>query len=96
MDIETTYTQARANLASLMDKAVDDKVPVYITRKNGKRVAMIDADEYESMLETLYLFSSPVNAARLLEAYERSLRGEGSPMTIGELRREVGLDQENP
>ena len=96
MDIQTTYTQARANLAALMDRAVDDKVPVYITRKNGKRVAMVDADEYESMLETLHLFRSPANAARLLEAYERSLRGDGQPMTIGELRREVGLGQENP
>jgi antitoxin YefM len=93
MDIQTTYTQARANLASLMDKAIDDKVPVFITRKNGQRVALIDADEYESMIETIYLFRSPANAALLLEAFERSERGEGKVMTIEELRREVGFDR---
>ena len=94
MDIQTTYTQARANLAALMDKAVDDKVPVYITRRNGKRVAMIDADEYESLMETAYLLSSPANARRLLEAIEQADRGEGTIMTIEELRRTVGLGEE--
>ena len=94
MDIQTTYTQARANLAALMDKAVDDKVPVYITRRNGKRVAMIDADEYESLIETAYLLSSPANARRLLEAIEQADRGEGTIMTIEELRRTVGLGEE--
>jgi antitoxin YefM len=94
MDFETTYTQARANLASLMDKAVDDKVPIFITRKNGKRVAMVDADEYESMVETLYLFRSPANAALLIEAFERSERGEGKVMSLKELRREVGFDRD--
>ena len=77
-----------------MDKAVDDKVPVYITRQDGKRVAMIDADDYESLVETVHLFSSPANAARILAAYERSFQGGGKVMTIEELRREVGLDQE--
>jgi antitoxin YefM len=77
-----------------MAKAIDDKVPVFITRKNGQRVALVDADEYESLVETLYLFRSPANAALLLEAFERSERGEGKVMTIDELRREVGLDRD--
>ena len=94
MDIQTTYTQARANLAALMDKAVDDKIPVFITRKNGKRVTMIDADEYESLVETAYLLSSPSNARRLLEAIEQADRGEGKTMTIEELRRTVDLGEE--
>jgi antitoxin YefM len=96
MDIQTTYTQARANLAALMDKAVDDKIPVFITRKNGKRVTMIDADEYESLVETAYLLSSPSNARRLLEAIEQADRGEGKTMTIEELRRTVDLGEEQP
>ncbi len=94
MDIQTTYTQARAKLASLIDQAVNDKVPVYITRKNGKRVAMIDAGEYESLLETAYLLSSPANARRLLTAIEQADRGEGRIMSIDELRRTIGLDAE--
>ncbi|HVP22051.1 MAG TPA: type II toxin-antitoxin system prevent-host-death family antitoxin [Anaerolineaceae bacterium] len=93
MDIQMTYSQARARLAELMDRAVNDKIPVFITRKNGKRVTMIDAEEYESLIETVYLLSSPANARRLLEAIQQADRGEGQKMSIEELRRTVGLDE---
>ncbi len=94
MDFQTTYKKARANLAELMNKAVDDKIPVYITNKNGIRVAMIDADMYESLIETVYLLSSPMNAHWLLKAIEQADRSEGKKMTVKELRRTVGLDDE--
>ena len=96
MTIQTTYTQARASLARLLDAVVDDKEIVIIRRKNGQRAALIDADELESLLETAYLLSSPKNAERLLSALERSLKGEERRMTLDELRGEVGLDPEKP
>jgi antitoxin YefM len=94
MTIQTTYSQARASLASLLDKVVDDREIVIIQRKNGQRAALIDADELESLLETAHLLSSPKNAERLLSALERSLKGQVQRMSLDELRREVGLDQE--
>jgi antitoxin YefM len=94
MTIQTTYSQARASLASLLDTVVDDREIVIIQRKNGKRAALIDADELESLLETAHLLSTPKNAERLLSALERSLKGEVRRMKLDELRREVGLDQE--
>jgi antitoxin YefM len=96
MTIQTTYTQARASLASLLDAVVDDREIVIIQRKNGQRAALIDADELESLLETAHLLSSPKNAERLLSALERSLKGEERRMTLDELRGEVGLDPEKP
>ena len=94
MTIQTTYSQARASLASLLDRVVDDREIVIIQRKNGQRAALIDADELESLLETAHLLSSPKNAERLLSALERSLKGQVRRMSLDELRREVGLDQE--
>ncbi len=94
MTIQTTYTQARASLARLLDAVVDDREIVIIQRKSGKRAALIDADELESLLETAHLLSSPKNAERLLSALERSLKGETRRMTLEELRGEVGFDQE--
>ncbi|HJW89890.1 MAG TPA: type II toxin-antitoxin system prevent-host-death family antitoxin [Anaerolineales bacterium] len=96
MTIQTTYTQARASLARLLDAVVDDREIVIIQRKSGKRAALIDADELMSLLETAYLLSSPKNAERLLAALARSLKGEGRRMTLDELRKEAGLDQEKP
>ncbi|MER3555450.1 MAG: prevent-host-death protein [Meiothermus sp.] len=89
MPIETTYSQAREKLASLLDRVTEDLEVVIINRRGGKPVAMIDAGEYESLMETLHLLRSPKNAERLLTALEQANRGEGEKLTLEELRREV-------
>jgi antitoxin YefM len=89
--VTKTYTQARAGLAELMDKATKDRETVIITRRGAEDVALIAADELRSLQETAYLLSSPANAERLLRALERSRRDEGRPQTVDELRRELGL-----
>lgn len=38
MTIETTYSQARAQLKSLMDRAVDDRVVIVVRRRTAKRL----------------------------------------------------------
>ncbi len=45
----------------------DDRAPVEITSENGRAVLM-SADEWEAWQETAYLFRSPANARRLLDA----------------------------
>lgn len=89
MSIETTYSQARENLASLMDRVTDQLEVVIISRRGGKRVAMIDAAEYEGILETAHLLRSPRNATRLLLALDQASRGEGLKLSVEELRSEV-------
>jgi antitoxin YefM len=89
MAIETTYSQAREQLASLMDRVTEDLEVVIITRRGGKRVALVDAAEYEGLLETAHLIRSPRNAERLLLALEQARRGEGLEMSVEELRHEV-------
>ena len=65
MDIETTYSQAREQLKALMDRAVDDREVIVVHRRSGDAVAMIAADELESLLETAHLLRSSRNAERL-------------------------------
>lgn len=95
MSIEISYTQARDNLANYMDRAVEDHEVVKIRRKitGGaiQEVALIDADDLESLLETAYLLRSPKNAERLLSALSRSLSQTSTPFTIEELERQFGL-----
>jgi antitoxin YefM len=100
MPIETTYTQARDNLASYFDKAANDREVIIVRRRNrrGQRlgdVAIISAEELESIMETAHLLSSPRNARRLLTALNRALASEGTPTSIEQLRREVGIDPVN-
>lgn len=93
MTIETTYTQARAHLAELCDRVVDDCETVIITRRGAKNVALIAADELSSILETAHLLSFPANAERLLTALERARQRTTEPQSVEQLRQEMGLDE---
>lgn len=63
-----TYSSARGNLLRVMEQVCDDYNPVVITRQKGRSVVVMSLDEYESIMETLYLLGSPKNAARLAES----------------------------
>jgi antitoxin YefM len=63
-----TYSETRANLKAIMDRAVNDHTPIAITRRRGKPVVMVDLGDWNSLHEMLYLLSSPANAKRLTES----------------------------
>lgn len=93
MTIETTYTQARARLASLLDRVTGDRETVVITRRNAEPVALVAAEELASLEETAHLLRSPKNAQRLLTALARARSREGEPETVEALRRRLGLEE---
>jgi antitoxin YefM len=72
--LKTTYTHARANFAGLCDEVTNNREIVIIDRRSGESVAMIAADELESLVETAHLMRSPKNAQRLLASLERALQ----------------------
>ena len=91
MGLQTNYTQARANLARLLDRVTQNREVVIIQRRGREDVAMIAADELAGILETAHLLRSPANAERLLGALERARQEVGTAQTIEDLRQEVGL-----
>jgi antitoxin YefM len=93
MPIETTYTALRENLASYLDRVVDDLEVVVVKRRGARDVAIIAADELAGLDETAHLLRSPANAKRLLESLRELDRGKGKKMTVEELRRSVGLER---
>ena len=92
MTIETTYSQAREQLKTLMDRAVDDREIVVVKRRSGGAVAMIAADELESLMETAHLLRSPKNAQRLLAALNRARSRALKPTPLDRLRKDLGLE----
>jgi antitoxin YefM len=72
-----SYTAARENLASTMDRVCADHTPVIITRNRDQSVVMLSLEDYESLEETAYLMRSPANARRLLEAIHALESGKG-------------------
>lgn len=91
MTHETTYTNARANLAALMDRVTDTREPILIRRRGAEPVALVAADELAGWMETAYLLRSPKNARRLLEASDRA-EGEATRLDIDQLRERLGIE----
>ena len=71
-----SYTAARENLASTMDKVCNDHDPVIITRNRDQAVVMMSLEDYSSWEETAYLMRSPANARRLAESIEQIEKGK--------------------
>lgn len=95
MSTEITYTDAKANLESLCDRAVETGELIVINRPNGKNAILISKAELESLLETLYLLRSPVNATRLLTALKRAKARVVQPQTLDEINQKFGLGEED-
>jgi antitoxin YefM len=93
MTTETTYTSARANLASLCNEVAATRDAVIIKRRGAEDVALVAVAELRSLMETAHLLRSPKNAERLLRALRRAQGRAAKPSTLAELRRDVGLDR---
>jgi len=79
-----SYSESRAKYAETLDRVVDDREEVVITRAGHDPVVMVSLADYESLKETAYLVRSPANAQRLLRAIDRLEGGEGTVHDIVE------------
>ena len=92
MNSETSYSNARANLASILDEVVDQQQIFVVKHRNGKNVALIAEDELSSLLECVHLMRSPENACRLHRALLWSESEDAQPQTIDELKQELNIE----
>ncbi|OSM07033.1 type II toxin-antitoxin system Phd/YefM family antitoxin [Magnetofaba australis] len=70
------YTDARQNLKSVMDRAVEDREAIFISRQKGGNVVLMSEEEYRSWQETVYLLRTPANAERLMSSIEQHKAGK--------------------
>jgi antitoxin YefM len=66
-----SYSYARSNFKTTMDMVCDNHESVLIARKSGGNVVMISEEDYDALMETIYLNSSKKNRERL----ESALKG---------------------
>ena len=79
-----TYSSARANLASTMDRVCNNHEALIITRNGEQSVVMLSLEDFQSLKETAYLLRSPANAKRLLGAIEALEAGRGIDRALAE------------
>jgi antitoxin YefM len=77
MDV-LNYSETRANLKDVMDRVVEDHVPVVVTRKRGESVVIVSLADWTAMEETRYLLSTEANAKSLLSSIAQLDAGQGA------------------
>ena len=68
----TTLTRAQKNLGQLIAD-VYDSIPVIIASDDGKNDVLVPEEEWNSMQETLYLYSIPGMVESIIEAGQEPL-----------------------
>lgn len=70
------YTDARNQLAGLMEAASRDREPITITRNGAGKVVLLAVEEYEAMEATLHLFSTRSNANQIQQSLDDYAAGK--------------------
>lgn len=76
------YTEFRKNLADYLNKVEDDRIPLIVTRTNGRKVVVMNFDDYQTNEATLHLMSSQENIRVLDEAIAELENGGGIEVEI--------------
>jgi antitoxin YefM len=64
------------NLRSVIDQVIDDADVTIISRLDAPGAVVMSLDHYNSLMETLYLLSSPANAAHLARSIAQARAGK--------------------
>jgi len=71
-----SVSELRGNIKSVFDQVNKNHEQIMVTRPNGQAVMLVDADDYESLMETVHLLRIPANANRLLVGAEQYRQGQ--------------------
>jgi antitoxin YefM len=71
-----TFSETRASLKSVMDRVVDDHVPVIIARRNTRSVVMVSLEDWNEMEATMHLLSTRANTEQLMASIAEADAGQ--------------------
>ena len=74
--IAANFTEFRTDLKKYLDDVECNNETLIIKRGSGRGAVMISLDEYNSMMETMHLFSSRANAEYLYKSMEQMKSGD--------------------
>ena len=77
MDV-ISYSDARANFKTVMDRAISNQEEIVVTRRKGEAVVILSFENWNSIQETLCLFSTSANTKALRESIAQLDAGDGN------------------
>lgn len=70
-----TVDEAKENLEKVIEQVMNDAEPTVVRTATGNEVVLLSREEFDSWNETVYLLSSPANAAHLRQSVAESEAG---------------------
>jgi len=71
-----TYSEARSSLKAVLDQVNEDADVTVISRRDGADAVVMSLDQYQSIMETMHLLSTPANAAALAKGIAQDRKGQ--------------------
>jgi antitoxin YefM len=71
-----SFSEARSNLKTVLDRVVEDADHTIITRRDAEDVVVMSLESFSSLMETVYLLQSPANAAHLARSIDQFRQGK--------------------
>lgn len=63
-----SFEKARKNLKQVLNQVHENNETMTNVRDNGRNAVIMPEQEYNQLMETMYLLQSPKNAERILES----------------------------
>jgi prevent-host-death family protein len=83
-----TVSEARQQLASIIDRARDQHTPVYVSRRGRRVAAVIDADDLDAIIE----MAEDMADIRAAEAARAEMKATGeTPIPWEQVKADLGL-----
>jgi antitoxin YefM len=79
------FSDARSSLRTVIDQVVEDADVTVIARRDAPDAVVMSFDHYSSLMETVYLLSSPFNAAHLAKSIAQARAGEARRHDLAEI-----------
>ena len=76
------FSDALSNLRAVIDQVVEDADITVISRRDAPDAVVMSFEHYSSLIETVYLLSSPANAAHLAKSIKQSKDGRVRPREL--------------
>lgn len=83
--LAVNFTNMRENFKAYCDMVNEDYETIIITRKDNKNVVMISQDEYNNLMENLFIMSDKKYYDRLVESRKQIEQGAVVKKTMEEL-----------
>ena len=72
---QVSFQECSTHFSKVFERVSKNHEIISVRKESEQEIVILDAKEYSSLIETLYLLSNPVNANRLREGISQHQQG---------------------